>query len=545
MKSNLLCFFAAAQLFACTQQAPIDRYPLREDLASYGRRVSTDDALAQKYFDQGLVLLYGFHHEGAIKSFQEAVSLDSNLAMSWWGQAFAAGPNINNPGMDSATAKAAYDAAQKAASLASNASPVEQALIGAITKRYAWPQPEDQKSLDVSYADAMRSVWQQYPEDPDVGSLFADALLNLRPWDLWTPDGKPQPETPEIMATLERVMAMSPDHPGANHFYIHTVEASPDPGKADRAADVLRTRIPGAGHLVHMPSHIDIRTGRYGKAVAANQRGVSVDSTWASEGGFYSLYRAHNYHFLAYAAMFDGQREVAMKAARDMVQQVPLEVVRQYIDFLDGFISVPTHVMVRFGMWEEILREPKPPADLLATMAFWRYGRTVAFAALGNVAEARLELDSLRQAYEATPETRSIGNNPARIILEVGLPMAEGELEYRQGNYARAYALLREAVKRDDALRYDEPWGWMMPVRHSLGALLLEQGQIKDAEAVYREDLRLHPENGWALKGLSECLRRSGRDEDAEAVEDRFKIVWSRADTDIKGSCYCRTVFEM
>jgi tetratricopeptide (TPR) repeat protein len=447
--------------------------------------------------------------------------------------------------MDSAAAKAAYDAAQRAAALASGASPVEQGFINAITKRYAWPQPEDQRSLDVAYADAMRELWQRFPDDADVGALFADALLNLRPWDLWTPDGTPRPETPEIMTTLEKVMQMVPDHPGANHFYIHTMEASPTPQKADRAADVLRDRIPGAGHLVHMPSHIDIRTGRYNKAVLANQRGVSVDSTWASEGGFYSLYRAHNYHFLAYAAMFDGQREVAVKAADDMVKQVPLDVVRAYIDFLDGFIAVPYHVKVRFGLWEEILKEPRPPADLLATTAFWRNARTIAFAALGNVKAASLELDSLRLAYEATPESRTIGNNPARRILEVGIPMAEGELEYRRGNYAKAYALLRTAVQRDDSLRYDEPWGWMMPVRHSLGALLLEQGRIKEAEQVYRDDLRLHPENGWALKGLAECLQRSGRDEDAEEVESRFRTVWARSDVAIKASCYCRTGSEM
>ncbi len=543
--NRFVLFLAAIQIFACKQEPPIDRYPLRDDLAHYSRKVSTDDPLAQKYFDQGFVLLYGFHHEGAIKSFQEAVRIDSNLAMAWWGQAFAAGPNINNPAMDSAAAKSAYDAARNASALAMNASPVEQALIGAITRRYAWPQPEDQKSLDLAYANAMREVWRQYPEDADVGALFADALLNLRPWDLWTPAGEPQPETPEIMETLEKVMAMVPNHPGANHFYIHTVEASPHPEKADKAADVLRERIPGAGHLVHMPAHIDIRTGRYAKAVLANQKGVIVDSTWAAEGGFYSLYRAHNYHFLAYAAMFDGQRGVAMKAARDMVHQIPMETVRQFIDFLEGFHAVPTHVMVRFGMWKEILDEPRPHADLLATTAFWRYGRTVAFAALGNVAAAALELDSLRQAYEATPDTRTIGNNPARTILQVGLPMAEGELEYRRGNHAKAYALLREAVKRDDALRYDEPWGWMMPVRHSLGALLLERGRIKEAEEVYREDLRLHPENGWALKGLAECLRRNGRDDEAGAVEDRFEVAWSRADSDIMSSCYCRISLDM
>ncbi len=545
MKAHYSLVSTALLLFACRQEPSVERYPLRSDLAHYGRIVTTENEQAQKYFDQGLVLLYGFHHEAAIKSFQEAVSLDEQVAMGWWGQAFAAGPNINNPAMDSAASKAAYDAVLRAASLASHSSPVEQALIGAIAKRYAWPQPEDRKALDIAYAEAMREVWKQFPNDPDDGALFADALMNLRPWDLWSTDGSPRAETPEIVATLEKVMQMVPDHPGANHFYLHTMEASPTPQKADKAADVLRDRIPGAGHLVHMPSHIDIRTGRYEKAILANQRGASVDSTWASEGGFYSFYRAHNYHVLAYAAMFDGQREIALKAARDMVKQVPLEVVREYIDFLDGFIAAPVHVMVRFGMWEEMLQEPRPPADLLATTAFWRYGRTVAYAATGDVKAASLELDSLRQAYELTPESRTIGNNPARKILEVGLPVAEGELQYRRGNHKKAYALLRTAVQRDDSLRYDEPWGWMMPVRHSLGALLLEQGRIADAEQVYRDDLRLHPENGWALKGLAECLHRKGSGKEAEEVDKRFEEVWARADIQIKGSCYCRTKFEM
>jgi tetratricopeptide (TPR) repeat protein len=238
--------------------------------------------------------------------------------------------------------------------------------------------------------------------------------------------------------------------------------------------------------------------------------------------------------------MFDGRRDLAMKAARDMNLQIPLETVREYIDFLDGFVSVPIHVMVRFGMWEELLSEPRPPEDLLATTAFWHYGRTVALSALGRVEEAAREFEALKKAYDATPDTRFIGNNPARVILEVGLPMAEGELEYRRGRHQKAFALLREAVKRDDALRYDEPWGWMMPVRHSLGALLLEQGRMAEAEEVYMTDLRLHPENGWALKGLSECLHRSGKHEDAEAVDRRFQAAWSRADVNIRASCYCR-----
>ncbi|HEX5132657.1 MAG TPA: tetratricopeptide repeat protein [Candidatus Krumholzibacteria bacterium] len=516
---------------------------LREDLAVYHRGVSTKSEEAQKYFDQGLILLYGFNHDAAIASFRRAGELDPNLAMAWWGQAVSAGPNINNPHMDDDAARAAYDAAQHALTLVDHAAPVEQGLIRAVAVRYAWPQPEDRRSLDVAYADAMREVWKAHPKDTDVGALFADAVMNLRPWDLWTPDGKAQPETPEIMQTLESVIAMDRTHPLANHLYIHTMEASPTPEKALPSADVLRDRVPGAGHLIHMPAHIDIRLGHYSDAMVANQKAIEVDKSWAAQGGFYTLYRAHNYHFLAYAAMFDGQRDVAVAAARGMVEQIPLEVVRAFPDFLDAFMGVPTHVLVRFGLWDEILAEPAPPADLFVTVAMWHYGRTVAYAALDRVDEAAKEMDAFRAACAAVPESRLAGNNTAATVLEVGLPMAEGELEYRRGNYDHAFELLRTAVARDVALKYDEPWGWMMPVSHSLGALLLEQGRYEEAEAVYRADLVLHPGNGWALMGLSECLKKTGRADEAAAVDQRFTSAWSRADIAIKASCYCRKDF--
>ena len=530
----------ALVLGGCGDQQSTDKIRLRDDLKGVHRPITTNSSEAQEYFDQGFALYYGFNHDAAIASFAQAGALDPTCAMAWWGQAICAGPNINNPTMDSAAAKAAWESIDRASRLAVNATPVERALIRALTARYAWPPPEDRKALDVAYADSMRAVWKAYPDDPDVGALYADALMNLRPWDLWTPGGEPQLGTLQIVATLERVMEMVPDHPGACHFYVHTMEASPTPERALPAADRLRNRIPGAGHLVHMPSHIDIRLGHYAAAVEANQKAVYVDTTWAHQGGFYTLYRAHNFHFLAYAAMFDGRRKLAMDAARDMVDQIPLATVRKLPDFLDGFIAVPTHVMVRFGMWEEILAEQHPPEDLVVTTAFWHYGRTVAMAALGRVNEAATEFSALKKAYKAIPESRLIGNNAARTVLEIGLSMAGGELEYRRGNHARAFALLREAVERDDSLRYDEPWGWMMPVRHSLGALLLESGRVADAEAVYREDLRLHPGNGWALKGLAECLHRSNRHDEAEKTDAQFLKAWARSDIAIKASCFCR-----
>lgn len=542
-RDGLIAGLAVVVTAACTGGAARDDDPalaLRDDLAGYHRAVTTTSTEAQRYFDQGLALYYGFNHDGAIRSFGRAAELDPECAMAYWGQALAAGPNINNMDMDDAAVRLAWEAVGKARA-AVGSSPVERDLIEALATRYTWPAPADRRALDEAYARAMRGVWAAYPDDADVGALFAESLMDLRPWDLWSSDGEARPETPEVIETLEAVLGRTPDHPGANHFFVHTMEASPSPERALDAADRLRDRIPGAGHLVHMPAHIDIRLGHYGDAVEANRRAIAADRPWVRSGGFYTLYRAHNYHFLAYAAMFDGQRAAAVEAARDMVAQVPLELVRAYPDFLDAFVGVPVHVLVRFGMWDEILAEPPPPADLEVTTAQWRYGRTVAFAALGRVDEAEREMTALRRAFEAVPESRLVGNNPARTVLEVGLPMAEGELEYRKGNHEAAFDLLRLAIERDDALHYDEPWGWMMPVRHSLGALLLEQGRVEEAEAVYRRDLELHPDNGWALHGLAECLHRQGRHEEALDADRRFRSSWSRSDIVISASCYCRT----
>ena len=518
--------------------------PLYEDLGTYRRDVTTVSPAARSYFDQALKLYYGFNHAAAIRSFEHAARLDPSFAMAYWGEALAWGPHINNPVMDEAASRAAHTAIQRATALQAGASATERSLIAALARRYAWPAPADRRELDDAYAEAMRAAWRAHPDDIDAGALFAEALMDLRPWDLWTPDGAPRPETPEVLATLETVLERAPNHPGANHFYIHAVEASPDPGRAVAAADRLRDLVPAAGHLVHMPAHIYIRVGRYADASEANRRAIAADLRYvagAGRKGFYNIYRAHNYHFLAYSAMFEGRRSEAMQAARDMLEEIPLEAVREMPDLLDGFLAVPVHVMVRFGLWEELLAEPKPPADLKVTTASWHYGRTVALAAVGRVDEAARSLAELERAYANVPESAYIGNNTARVVLEVALPMAEGELEYRRGNVDRAFELLREAVRRDDTLKYDEPWGWMQPVRHALGALLLEQGRVAEAEAVYREDLRAHPDNGWALLGLAECLRKRNAAAEATAVEARLAAAWARSDVRPMVSCYCRT----
>jgi tetratricopeptide (TPR) repeat protein len=544
MRPNALGHLVAATIIVLAGVASAGEEPIFENLGSIHRTVTTSSDEAQRYFDQGLTLYFGFNHEEATRSFEAAATLDPDCAMAYWGIAVAAGPNINNPEMDEETSRAAYKAAQHALTLIDGCTDAERALIDAVAARYAPEPPEDRTHLNQAYADAMAGAWEAHPDDADVGALYAESLMDLRPWDLWTPDGEPQPGTLDVVAVLERVLELAPMHAGANHFYIHTMEASPTPEKAVPSADRMRDLVPGAGHLVHMPAHIDIRLGHYDNAIKANQKAIEADLAYIQEvgrGGFYTLYRAHNYHFLAYAAMFDGRRGLAMKAARDMIGEISLELVRAYPDFLDGFIAVPYHVMVRFGLWNDILNEEKPPEDLVATIAFWHYARTVALSVLGRTDEATKEFALLKQAYEQVPESRTIGNNPARVVLDIGLPMAEGELEYRKGNTDRAFELLREAVRRDDELRYDEPWGWMQPARHALGALLVEQGKYDEAEAVYREDLRIHPKNGWALHGLAECLRKTGREKESEEVDAAYRQSWARSDIRIKGSCYCRT----
>lgn len=509
----------------------------------YTRPVTTASPQAQEWFSRGLFFCFAFDHEQADLAFRKAIEHDPDMAMAHWGIAFAAGPNINNIMMDDARNTAASEAIAKAKALQSGCTPVERDLIAALDRRYTQPPPADRRSLDEAYAQAMREVYARHPGDADVAAIFAESLMALYPWDLWSPKGEPRPITLELVGVIERGLAAAPDHAGLNHCYIHTMEASPTPGKADAAADRLRDLAPGAPHLVHMPSHIDIRRGRYDAAVVANQRATRADierTRRVGPGGFYALYRAHNYHFLQYAAMFEGRRQIALQASRDVVKQIPAEALDAYPLMLEGFLAAPYHAMVRFGMWDEILAEPAPDAKRWVTTATHHYARGIAFASLGRVDEAQRERALFEAAFERVPNDSFIGNNPSRSVLEIGRAMLAGEVEYRARNYDRAFAHLRDAVRRDDELRYDEPWGWMQPAAHALGALLLEQGRLSEAEAVYRADLVRHPANGWSLIGLAECLERSGRREEAAATRAMAAQAWSRADVTMTVSCYCR-----
>jgi tetratricopeptide (TPR) repeat protein len=515
--------------------------------ASFHRAFTAATPEASRLCEQGLLLCYAFNHEEATKRFEEAAKADPNCAMAYWGIALAAGPNINNPSMGPAQSRVAVEAARSAAARSANANDIERLLIIALTKRYTDPAPADRAELDRAYADSMREAYHRYPDDPDVGALFAESMMDLRPWDLWSKEGEPRPETAEIVATLDEILAKNPNHPGANHFMIHTVEASPRPEKALPAANRLRDLIPEAGHLVHMPSHIDIRLGHYAEAIEANRRGIEADRRTVAlvgSAGFYTIYRAHNYHFLVYAAMFDGRSQLALKSARELNAMLQPDAVAAMPEILDGFLATPYHVMERFGMWEELLREPAPESWLPITGASWHYARGLALATLGRVDEAEAERALFEKGIALVPESASFGNNRARVVLEVGKALLAGEIEYRRGNLDAAFAQLREAVRRDADLAYDEPWSWMVPPSHALGALLLESGRVAEAEQVYRDDLVRHPNNGWALHGLAECRRRGGDAAGAESVGEMFTTAWSRADIKIPGSCFCRTKAE-
>ena len=519
--------------------------PLFQGLGKHSRKVTTANPEAQKYFDQGLNFLYAFNHDEAIRSFKKAAELDPQCAMAHWGISVAYGPHINNNEMPAAKSQAAWDALLKAREHAGTGTAAEKALIEALGKRYAEKPPEDRKPLDAAYAEAMRGVWKQFPQDADIGALFAESLMDLRPWDLWTHEGKPQPETPEVVATLEAVMAVDPHHPLALHLYIHAVEASPNPEKADVPADRLRHLAPALGHLVHMPSHIDIRRGRWQEAVEANQRAMEADRKYrevSPKQGFYRLYMAHNHHMLSFAAVMQGESKRSMEAVRTMLAAVPPQALEDKATaaMLDGFFAIPYEILLRFGRWDDMLKEPEPHSALVICRAMRHYARGIALAAQHKPAEARAEQKAFREAVAKTPKDARFGNNTAENVLAVAENMLEGEILYREGKVEESLAALREAVKKEDALKYDEPPDWGMPVRHALGATLLQAGKAAEAEQAYREDLRRWPQNGWSLFGLAQALEVQGKAQEAAEVKAQFEKVWQRADVKLNSSCFCQ-----
>ena len=544
------------------------------DLGTYSRPVTTSSREAQRWFDRGLRWCYGFNHEESIRCFAKAAEFDPGCAMAYWGIAYAAGCNYNKPWeafredeLRQALARI-QDAMGEALARLESASPVERAFINALVHRNP-PQavgPDVFRAWNDAYAAAMRGVYAAFPDDPDVGSLFAEALINRTPWKLWDlTSGRPADgaSTVEAVEVLEKALRRGEDlglepHPGLLHMYIHTMEMSPHPERALRAGDALRDLVPDAGHLRHMPSHIDVLCGHYHDAVVANTNAIQADARYLEREGplnFYTLYRCHNYHFKLYAAMFLGQYRTADDAATQMIATISEELLRNeslpMADWLEGFVSMKLHVRVRFGKWEDIMAEPLPadPDLFCVTTAMLHYARGVACAATGRVRSAEAEQARLAQAVARVPPTRYIFNNKCTDILAIAIEMLNGELEYRKGNVEEAFTHLRRAVILDDTLPYDEPWGWMQPARHALGALLLEQGRAAEAEQVYRDDLGLnttlsraaqHPDNVWSLHGYVECLHRQHKHDEAVAMASRLDMAKALADVPITASCYCR-----
>src|SRR5437762_1206086 len=502
--------------------------PFFEGLGSYSRKVTTDSAEAQRYFNQGLALLHGFNHGAAIASFQEAARLDPKCAMAHWGIALACGPHINLTVMPPAPVQMAWNELKLAQQNSENASPVERDLIEALSHRYANPPPQDRTPLDQAYADAMRSVWQKYPNDPDVGAFFAEAMMDLRPWNQWTPQGQPTPGTDEILATLDAVLKLNPRHPFANHLYIHANEASLHPERAMAAANRLRTLQPSVAHNVHMPSHIDIRCGRWHQAVDTNLKAIAADRRYRKivgpPVGFINVYIAHNRHMLAYAAMMTGQRALAMKHIRAMVAETPSDFLKENATQAEGFVAMPLEVMVRFGMWDEILAEPDNyPEYMTGTRAFHHAARAIAYAAKGDTENARNEQIVFLEKSKLVPKDEVFGNNTEEALLALTARMVEGEILVRENKLDAGIAELREAIKLEDALNYDEPPGWLIPVRHSLGAILIHNARYAEAEQVYREDLARLLENGWSLYGLASSLKAQKKNpSEAAATKEKF-----------------------
>ena len=530
---------------AKSESQPAAKVTLYEGLGKHTRPVATSNKEAQKFFDQGLNFMYAFNHDEAVRAFRKAAELDPDCAMAQWGISLSLGKNYNYPFFPEEKAKAAWKALESARAKAKAESEGNRAIIEALAARYADPLPKDTGPLEEAYGKAMKAVWEKFPKDADIGALYAESLMNLRPWDLWTVDGKPQPQTPEIQKTLEAVLKLDPNHPLANHLYVHACEASPNPEKADAAADRLRDLQPALGHMMHMPSHIDIRRGRWQAAIEANDRAITADRSYAKtvpEQGFYRMYMAHNHYMLAFAAMMQGESKRALTTVRDMLAEVPKDWVAlpENAPIVDGYAAAPLEVMKRFGQWDEILKEPEPPEIFPIARAMRQYTRGVAYAAKGETKKAREEQEAFREAAKKPTKDATFGNNKAADLFALADDMLEGEILVREGKTEAGLKALRAAVAKEDKLRYSEPPDWIVPVRHALGAALLKDGQATEAEAVYREDLRRWPDNGWSLYGLAKSLEKQDKKDEAAAARAKFDEVWKHADVKIPSSCFCQ-----
>ncbi|HEY2051044.1 MAG TPA: hypothetical protein VGH03_17020 [Caulobacteraceae bacterium] len=516
---------------------------LFEGLGDFHRQITTSSPEAQRYFDQGMRFLWAFNHDEATRSFAKAAQIDPSCAACYWGVALTLGPNYNLPAVDDVRGRIGWEALGLARADAAHASPVEQALIEAVAARYAGASglgPATAPTVLKAYAEAMKGVAARFPDDLDVQTLYAEALMNTNPWRLWNADGSPAPGTEQIVAILEGVLAKAPEHPGANHYYVHAVEASPHPERALASAERLRTLMPAAGHIDHMPAHILHRVGRYEDSAEANRAGAKADIAYFEQTNapdYYPMYTAHNYQFLAFSAAMEGRRAETIEAMRKARRILPDTMLlgMPSVEWQAGYLY---QAMIRFGMWEAILAEPAPDPRLSGLTASWLSAQATALASIGRLVEARRQVERLEALVAAQPAMAVAGNNLARNAYRVSLLRTKARVAEVGGDPAAAVELLRQAVREEDALAYDEPADSFFPSRHLLGALLLRQGDAQGAEAVYREDLRRNPDNGWALDGLAQALAAQHRQADAEAVRRAFDVAWARADVMPRSSAY-------
>jgi tetratricopeptide (TPR) repeat protein len=505
---------------------------LTTGLGDISHPVTTTNPEAQKFFDQGLSYLYGFNHDEAVRSFKRAAALDPQLAMAYWGVALALGSNYNLQAEGPALLEA-YSNLQKAKSLASSASEPEQAYIAALSKRYSADIQSDQAKLGMDYKNAMGELSRRYPDDLDAATLYAESMMNLRPWKLWTADGKPAEGTEEIVSVLENVLRRNPNHSGANHYYIHAVEASTTPERALASAARLGRVAPKAGHLVHMPSHIYIRTGDYVEAARSNADAIVADKEYmqktGAKGVYTMMYYNHNVHFLASASSMKGRYADAIKAARDLESEVKPLVPSMAM--LEMFVPYPLVTQVRFAKWEEILKTPKPEANLKITTAFWHFARGMAYSGMKDVNNAETELKALQSVSKEIKPDGPFGNNVVGDIMRVADRTLQAKLAFVKGDKKLANELFVKAVEADDAVHYNEPPDWDLPVREIYGGVLLLNGENAEAENVFRAEITKHLRNGRALFGLAESLKRQGKTSSATMVQREFEQAWSSADT--------------
>ncbi len=519
--------------------------PLFEGMGDFHRVITTSDPGAQLYFDQGMVLAFGFNHAEAIRSFRAAQKLDDQCAMCYWGEALATGPNINVTSKGKAIMSpeerlAAYAAVQRAVELKENATQIEGDLIDALSVRYNGDPETEREPLDRAYAQALRQLVAQYPDDDDAAAMFAEALMNTMPWNYWAEDGQPRAETVEVIDVLESIQERSPRHPLALHLYIHAVEASSDPGRAEAAADGLAQLVPASGHLVHMPAHIYWRVGRYHDASEANVRAAAVDEEYIAQcnaQGFYpALYYPHNIHFLWAAASMEGRSAVAIEAARKVAENVRLEQIEQF-PTVEFFKTIPILALTQFGRWDAILQEPQPPENLDYSTAIWHYARGTALIKKGEIEGALAQRTALVPLKDSVQVSfLDSADYPASVLLHIADELLMGDIAMATGNLDAAIEHFRQAVTAQDGLPYMEPPFWYYPTRQSLGMSLLKAGRYAEAETVYRRDLEDYALNGWSMFGLIQSLEAQDKLDEAETVRQVFEQVWSQADVELTGS---------